>query len=89
VGLTITHAYLKDTLYACLTCRRQHTVLLTGTPMQNNLHELYALLSYLHADIFTDSAPFDDAFDLAHHKVSQQMQQRSIQSRFCRRQTLH
>lgn len=45
-------------------------VLLTGTPMQNNLHELYALLSFLHPDIFTDSHPFDNAFDLVHHKVN-------------------
>jgi hypothetical protein len=44
-------------------------VLLTGTPMQNNLRELYALLSFLHPDIFTDSHPFDNAFDLVHHKV--------------------
>jgi SNF2-related domain len=57
-----------------LTCRRQHTVLLTGTPMQNDLHELYALLSYLHPRVFTDSAPFDDAFDLTNHKVSRSLQ---------------
>jgi SWI/SNF-related matrix-associated actin-dependent regulator of chromatin subfamily A member 5 len=25
---------------------RQHTVLLTGTPVQNNLHELYAILAF-------------------------------------------
>ena len=46
-------------------------VLLTGTPMQNNLHELYALLSFLHPDTFTDPEPFDNAFDLVRHKVSQ------------------
>jgi SWI/SNF-related matrix-associated actin-dependent regulator of chromatin subfamily A member 5 len=48
-------------------------VLLTGTPMQNDLHELYALLSYLHPRVFTDSAPFDDAFDLTNHKVSRSL----------------
>ena len=32
---------------------RQHTVLLTGTPVQNNLHELYAILAFLHPDVFT------------------------------------
>lgn len=31
---------------------------------QNNLHELYALLSYLFPDVFTSSEPFDSAFDL-------------------------
>ena len=44
-------------------------LLLTGTPLQNNLHELYALLNFLYPDVFTDSSPFDNAFDLVHHKV--------------------
>ena len=50
-------------------CRRQHVLLLTGTPLQNNLHELYALLNFLYPDVFTDSTPFDNAFDLVHHKA--------------------
>lgn len=50
-------------------CRRQQALLLTGTPLQNNLHELYALLSYLYPDVFTTSQPFDDAFNLSLHKV--------------------
>ena len=51
--------------------KRQHTLLLTGTPIQNNLHELYAILSFLHPDIFTSSEPFDRAFNLntSEHKV--------------------
>ena len=49
--------------------RRQHVLLLTGTPLQNNLHELYALLNFLYPDVFTDSSPFDNAFDLVHHKA--------------------
>ncbi len=44
-------------------------LLLTGTPLQNNLHELYALLNFLYPDVFTDSTPFDNAFDLVHHKA--------------------
>ena len=44
-------------------------LLLTGTPLQNNLHELYALLNFLYPDVFTDSTPFDNAFDLVHHRV--------------------
>ncbi|KAK9807695.1 hypothetical protein WJX72_006345 [[Myrmecia] bisecta] len=48
---------------------RQNVLLLTGTPMQNNLHELYALLNFLYPDVFTDPSIFDNAFDLAHHKV--------------------
>ena len=56
----------------CWLCRRQHTLLLTGTPLQNNLHELYALLNFLYPDVFTDASPFDNAFDLVHHKVGPQ-----------------
>lgn len=43
-----------------------------GPRLQNNLHELYALLSYLFPDVFTSSEPFDSAFDLRskEHKVS-------------------
>lgn len=44
-------------------------LLLTGTPLQNNLHELFALLSYLFPDVFTTPQPFDDAFDLKLHKA--------------------
>ena len=47
-------------------------LLLTGTPLQNNLHELYALLNFLYPDVFTDSTPFDNAFDLVHHKARPQ-----------------
>jgi len=40
-------------------------LILTGTPLQNNLHELWALLSYLEVDLFgDDSGRFDQAFDL-------------------------
>ena len=54
---------------------RQHTILLTGTPVQNNLHELYALLSFLHPDVFTSSEPFDRAFNLntKEHKVDEKL----------------
>lgn len=46
----------------CVPCISK--VLLTGTPLQNNLHELWALLFYLAPDIFTSSEPFDQGFDL-------------------------
>lgn len=41
-----------------------HRLLLTGTPLQNNLHELWALLNFLLPDIFSDSDQFDEWFDL-------------------------
>lgn len=50
--------------------RHQFCLLLTGTPLQNNLHELYALLNFLLPDIFDDSEPFDNCFDLGKNKVT-------------------
>ena len=38
--------------------------LLTGTPLQNNLHELWALLNLLLPDVFHSSIPFDSAYSL-------------------------
>lgn len=38
-------------------------LLITGTPLQNNLHELWALLNYLMPDVFTDSNDFDYIFE--------------------------
>ena len=38
-------------------------LLLTGTPLQNNLHELWALLNFLLPDVFTSSADFDEWFN--------------------------
>ena len=35
-------------------------LLLTGTPLQNNLHELWALLNFLLPDIFSSSEQFDE-----------------------------
>jgi len=45
--------------------KAQRKLLLTGTPLQNNLHELWALLHFLHPELFSDSQVFDDAFNLS------------------------
>ncbi|OWB71217.1 hypothetical protein B5S31_g902 [[Candida] boidinii] len=37
-------------------------LLITGTPLQNNLHELWALLNFILPDIFSDSDAFDSWF---------------------------
>ena len=37
-------------------------LLLTGTPLQNNLHELWALLNFLLPDVFNSSEDFDEWF---------------------------
>lgn len=36
--------------------------MITGTPLQNNLHELWALLNFLLPDVFGDSEAFDNWF---------------------------
>ena len=40
-------------------------LLLTGTPVQNNLHELWSLLAYVLPDYFTDSTVFDRGVNVA------------------------
>ncbi|KAI8917041.1 SNF2 family N-terminal domain-containing protein [Powellomyces hirtus] len=44
----------------------QYRLLLTGTPLQNNLHELWALFHWLFPEVFTDATAkkFDDSFNL-------------------------
>ena len=42
----------------------KHRLLLTGTPFQNNLHELWSLLNFLMPNIFNDSEEFDRIFNL-------------------------
>jgi SNF2 family DNA or RNA helicase len=38
----------------------KHRLLLTGTPLQNNLHELWALLNFLLPDIFASAEQVSD-----------------------------
>lgn len=46
-------------------------VVLTGTPLQNNLRELWALLHYLQPDIFTPptAEKFEEGFDLTKGRI--------------------
>ncbi|KAM9929073.1 hypothetical protein OXX59_001424 [Metschnikowia pulcherrima] len=41
----------------------KNRLLITGTPLQNNLHELWALLNFLLPDVFGDSEVFDEWFN--------------------------
>ena len=42
----------------------QYRLLITGTPLQNNLHELWSLLNFLLPDVFTSADDFDAWFNL-------------------------
>lgn len=51
--------------------RSLHTknkLLLTGTPLQNNLHELWSLLNFIMPDIFDSSEVFDEWFTTSNEK---------------------
>ena len=41
----------------------QNRLLITGTPLQNNLHELWALLNFLMPQMFVSSDTFDELFN--------------------------
>ena len=45
------------------TCKSMNRLLLTGTPLQNNLAELWSLLNFLLPEIFNDLAVFESWFD--------------------------
>lgn len=51
---------LSEILRECKTANR---LLLTGTPLQNNLHELWSLLNFLLPDVFNSSEDFDSWFN--------------------------
>lgn len=47
--------------------------MITGTPLQNNLHELWALLNFLLPDIFGDSELFDEWFEQNNSEQDQEI----------------
>ena len=50
----------------------EHRLLLSGTPLQNNLRELWALLHWLYPEVFINESRklFKDSFDLSKGQVS-------------------
>ena len=56
------HAVLRAALNRV---RSPFRLLLTGTPLQNSLHELWALLNYILPEVFSDSAIFDEGAAVA------------------------
>ena len=51
----------------------QTRVILTGTPLQNDLVELYAILNFLYPQYFTTPVKFADAFDITHNRIDPEM----------------
>ena len=44
--------------------KTSYRLLITGTPLQNNLHELWALLNFLLPEVFSSSEKFEEWFSL-------------------------
>ena len=51
----------------------QCRVVLTGTPLQNNLVELYAILNFLYPQYFTTPQRFESAFDIGQNLIDPDM----------------
>lgn len=56
--------------------KSKNRLLITGTPLQNNLHELWALLNFLLPDVFNSADDFDSWFNVSNCLESDQLIQR-------------
>ncbi|CAD6214630.1 GSCOCG00004151001-RA-CDS [Cotesia congregata] len=72
---------------ALRTVNSVHRLILTGTPLQNDLNELWALLNFLQPDIFNDLDVFQSWFDIKEmldeagaEKILEQEKQKNIVS---------
>ena len=63
----------------------QHKVLLTGTPLQNNLEELYALLNFLNSAEFYDCQWFMREYGSMASKESVERMQKILKPIMLRR----
>ena len=48
---------------------KKYCLLLTATPLQNNLRELYNLIAIIHPNLYTDFADFKKRYQIKKHKV--------------------
>jgi SWI/SNF-related matrix-associated actin-dependent regulator of chromatin subfamily A member 5 len=70
------HIIKDNTTFVSNAVRKIHSryrLLLTGTPLQNNLVELYSILNYLYDDLFTEDLFFRDAFDISKNTIDRDM----------------
>jgi hypothetical protein len=52
--------------------RTNYRLLITGTPLQNNLHELWALLNFLLPEVFSSAEKFEEWFALGKDSSKEQ-----------------
>ena len=60
----------SDLSKACCGLKARFKVILTGTPVQNDMHECWSLLHFLAPKIFDDTTAFDRAFNLNERRSS-------------------
>ncbi|XP_057528541.1 ATP-dependent DNA helicase DDM1 [Amaranthus tricolor] len=59
----------------------ENKLLLTGTPLQNNLAELWSLLNFILPDIFSSHEEFESWFDLSGKRNSEDMKEEAEEKR--------
>ncbi|GMP56771.1 hypothetical protein CsSME_00021123 [Camellia sinensis var. sinensis] len=55
--------------------KTNYRLLITGTPLQNNLHELWSLLNFLLPEIFSSAETFDEWFQISGENDQQEVVQ--------------
>ncbi|EPS67289.1 hypothetical protein M569_07487, partial [Genlisea aurea] len=55
--------------------KTNYRLLITGTPLQNNLHELWSLLNFLLPEIFSSAETFDEWFEISGENDQQEVVQ--------------
>ena len=82
------HRIKNENARVCQSLNRIHCpfrLLLTGTPLQNDLHELWALCQYILPAIFVDSNRFDEGMqiqdDTMNHSTCMQVPRRPEQEK--------